>query len=154
MVTFQAIGRVSQDPVTRYDQSGSPVYNFNIAINRRFVRENGKKADFWRCVAFGKTAERMAKLQIAKGTKLYIQGEIQKEDYTDKNGVTKEQTQIIIADFDFCESKNTNTQAAAPVPTTATARPDTNTRPTRAQDMAPTDFMALNDGLDAELPFY
>ena len=91
MITFQAIGRVSQDPVTRYDQSGSPVYNFNIAINRRFVRENGKKADFWRYVAFGKTAERMAKLQIAKGTKLYIQGEIQKEDYTDKNGVTKEQ---------------------------------------------------------------
>ena len=141
MITFQAIGRVSQDPEIRHASDGSIIYNFNFAINRRFVREGGKKADFWRCAAFGKTAERLAKCQIAKGTKLYIQGEIQKDEYTDKNGNQRDSAQIIVNDFDFCESKPT-----AEAPKAAPA-------PKKAMEMQPQEFIELNDGIDAELPF-
>lgn len=155
MNTVTLMGRLAQDPQIR-QTAGGEAFNFNFAVNRRFIRtESGDpQADFFTCVAFGKTAERLGKCGITKGTKLLIQGELRNNTYTDKNGQKRTTTQIIVNDFDFCESKNATPQAAAPVPTTATARPDTNTRPTRAQDMAPTDFMALNDGIDAELPFY
>lgn len=148
MNTVTLMGRLSQEPETRYTQSGEAVYNFNFAVNRRFIRSGGPEADFFRCVAFGKTGERMSKLSIGRGTKLLIQGELQNQVWTDKNGNKRETTQIIVNDFDFCESKNTQAQGSAPAP----ARTETATKKPAAE--TPEDaFMRIPDGLDEDLPF-
>ena len=146
MNTVTLMGRLSQEPETRYTQAGETVYNFNFAVNRRFIRSGGPEADFFRCAAFGKTGERMSKLSIGKGTKLLIQGELQNQSWTDKNGNKRETTQIIVNDFDFCESKNAQGSAPAPSRTeTATKKPAAET---------PEDaFMKIPDGLDEDLPF-
>ena len=141
MNTVTLMGRLSQDPEIRHASDGSIVYNFNFAVNRRFIRNDGTKADFFRCVAFGKTAERLEKCQIQKGVKLLVQGELQNSIFTDQNGQRRRETQIIVNDFDFCESKPTaETPKAAPAPK-------------KAMEMQPQEFIELNDGIDAELPF-
>lgn len=149
MNTVTLMGRIAQDPETRYTQAGEPIFNFSFAVNRRFVRNGGPEADFFRCVAFGKTGERMDKLHISKGTKLLIQGELNNSKWTDKQGTQRETTQIVVNDFDFCESKNAGQGApAAAVP----ARRETATRRPAAE--IPEDaFMQIPDGIDAELPF-
>ena len=143
MINYHSIGRLSQDPEIRTTSNGEAVYNFNFAVDRRFQREGGKKADFFRCVAFGKTAERMQKCAIKKGTKLYVEGWLELDDYTDKNGIERQSVKITISDFTFCESKNATPQAATPAP-----------KPQRATEMTAQEFATLDPGIDAELPFY
>ena len=45
MNTVTLMGRLSQEPETRYTQAGETVYNFNFAVNRRFIRSGGPEAD-------------------------------------------------------------------------------------------------------------
>lgn len=146
MNTVTLMGRLSQEPEIRSTSAGTTVYNFNFAVNRRFVRTDGDpKADFFACAAFGKTAERLEKCNLTKGVKLLIQGELQNDSYTDRNGVKRVTTRIIVNDFDFCESKNqTTTGAPAPRRETATRKPAAE---------IPEDFMQMDDGIDEMLPF-
>ncbi len=83
---------------------GGIVARFRIAIPRRFKQEGQPEADFFNCVAFGKTAEIMEKLRIEKGTKLNIRAEVQNNDY-EKDGVKHYSDQMIVDFFEFCESK-------------------------------------------------
>ena len=131
-------GRVASDPETRTTQEGLEVYNF------RFCDE--LTSDFFSCVAFGRVAERMHKLTIAKGTKLTIFGSLKNDEFTDRNGVKRVVTKINVSNFSFGESKNAQGSAPAPARTeTATKRPAAET---------PEDaFMQIPDGLDEALPF-
>ena len=52
---------------------------------------------------------------------LLIQGEIQNDSWTDKQGNKRITTRIIVNDFDFCERKGTQA-AAAPAPSAPPAR--------------------------------
>jgi single-strand DNA-binding protein len=119
-------GRLTSDPEVRYTTDQKAVASFNLAVNRTFDREN---SDFFKCVAFGKTAETIEKL-VRKGTKLLIEGEIRNNNYTDKNGVKRYEMQVIVASFEFCESKGST-------------EPKVNEN----------GFMDIPDNIDEELPF-
>lgn len=120
-------GRTTNDPEVRYTADQKAVASFNFAVNRTFDREN---SDFFKCVAFGKTAETIEKL-VKKGTKLLLEGEIRNNNYTDKNGVKRYEMQVIVNNFEFCESKGQATQ------------------PQADKD----GFMSIPDGIAEELPF-
>jgi single-strand DNA-binding protein len=130
MNLFIASGRTTNEPETRYTNDGKAVASFNFAVNRIFDKEN---SDFFKCVAFGKTAETIEKL-VKKGTKLLIEGEMRNNNYTDKNGTKRYEMQVIVNSFEFCESKGNSTPTDAPKP-------------------SPTDFIAIPDGVDELLPF-
>ena len=57
------IGRLTKDPEVRYTQSNNTmVVSFNLAVNRRFTKENEERqADFISIVAWSKTAEFVSK---------------------------------------------------------------------------------------------
>ena len=146
MNTVTLMGRLSQDPEIRSTSAGKTVYNFNFAVNRRFVRTEGDpKADFFSCVAFGTTAERLEKCRLTKGVKLLIQGELQNDSWQDKQGNKRITTRIIVNDFDFCESKGVTAAE------TTTPRRETATKKPVAE--IPEDFMQMDDGIGEELPF-
>ena len=50
------IGRLTKDPEVREN-----VTRFSIAVDRRFKRDGEPTVDFFNCVAFGKTADFVAK---------------------------------------------------------------------------------------------
>ena len=113
-------GRLTNDAEIRYTNDGKAVASFNFAVNRTFDKEN---SDFFKCVAFGKTAETIEKL-VKKGTKLLLEGEIRNNNYTDKNGVKRYEMQVIVNSFEFCESKSTNGEPNNNVPTFAKTNDD------------------------------
>lgn len=132
MNLFIASGRTTADTETRYTNDGKAVASFNFAVNRIFDKEN---SDFFKCVAFGKTAETIEKL-VKKGTKLLIEGEMRNNNYTDKNGVKRYEMQVIVNSFELCESKSSGTAAPQTPPTTSADG-----------------FMDIPDNIDEELPF-
>lgn len=98
-------GRLCSDCDIRYTTDGKPVAKFRFAVNRRFAREGEQEADFFSCIAFGKTAETMEKCSIVKGTKLLLDAEVRNNNYTDKEGKKHYDTQVVVNSFEFCESK-------------------------------------------------
>lgn len=124
-------GRLTAEPEVRYTSDNKPVASFNFAVNRTFDKEN---SDFFKCVAFGRTAETIEKL-VRKGTKLLLEGEIRNNNFTDKNSVKRYEMQVIVNSFEFCESKKN-------------AAVDTSGFASNGDG-----FMNIPDGIDEELPF-
>jgi single-strand DNA-binding protein len=100
------IGRLTRDAEIRRTQSDNPllVASFSLAVDRRYKRDGQPDADFFNCSAFGKTAEVIEKY-TSKGAKIAIEGSIQNDNYTDKNGVNHSTYRVIVDAIDFCETK-------------------------------------------------
>jgi single-strand DNA-binding protein len=105
-------GRLCADPEVRVGTSGSAITSFNLAVDRRFKRDGDADADFFKCVAFGKTAE-FIEHYFHKGNKILIEGEVRNNNYTDKDGKMVYGTQILINAVEFGESK-ASSQATQP----------------------------------------
>ena len=127
-------GRLCADPEVRVGTSGNAITSFNLAVDRRFKRDGDADADFFKCVAFGKTAE-FIEHYFHKGNKILIEGEVRNNNYTDKDGKMVYGTQILINAVEFGESKAAASQATQP------------TKPSAD------DFNKVEPGTGEELPF-
>ncbi|MCR5396278.1 MAG: single-stranded DNA-binding protein [Lachnospiraceae bacterium] len=137
------MGRLTRDPEMRYGASGNGVASFSIAVDRRFKREGQPDADFFNCTAFGKQGEFVEKY-LHKGTKIVLDGEIQNNNYTNKEGQTVYNVQIIANSIEFAESK------------AAAASNGSYTAPTSDAPLATdagSDFINIPDNVDEKLPF-
>jgi len=113
------MGRLTRDIDMRFTQGekSTAVGRFSIAVDKRFKKEGEPDADFFNCIAFGKTAENIEKF-FKKGSKIAIVGELRNNNYTNKDGVKVYAIDIVVNEFDFCEGRN---QTAAPAPATEAA---------------------------------
>lgn len=105
-------GRLTRDPETRATQGGTAVATFSLAVDRR-KKDDG--ADFIRCVAFGKTAETIARY-VRKGHMFGVTGRLSTRSYENKNGQKVFVTEVIVSDFTFLQPKdgNASTQQQTP----------------------------------------
>ncbi|MBR0290121.1 MAG: single-stranded DNA-binding protein [Selenomonadaceae bacterium] len=84
-------------------KSGNTTYaRIGLAVNR--PRSTKKEVDFFNLVAFGKTAEVMAKY-LSKGSKILVEGQLRFSQYEDKNGQKQRSTDILIENVEFLDSK-------------------------------------------------
>lgn len=139
MNSVNLTGRLTRDPEVRYTDGGTSIARFSVAVDRKFTQENGPKADFPNCVAFGKTAEFIEKW-FAKGMKIEITGRIQTGSYKNQDGNTVYTTDVVAEQVGFAESKASNS---------------TNNGSAKYNRPVPGDdgFMDIPDGIDDELPF-
>jgi len=100
------IGRLTKDPEIRYTEANNiMVTNFNLAINRRFVKEGDERqADFINIVAWSKTAEFISKY-FRKGQQVGIVGRIQTRNWEDEQGQKHYITEVIAEEVYFADSK-------------------------------------------------
>lgn len=143
MNRFSFIGRLTADPEIRRTQDGKPVVRYRFAVNRTFKRDGDPDADFFQIVMFGNPAERFEKLNVQKGTKLLIEGDIRNNNYTDKDGVKHYDINFVANTFEFCEKKG-----EAPVQKPQDAAPSYQTA---MQSFADNDgFMFMSDDASDE----
>lgn len=100
-VTLQ--GRLVADPEIRSTQSGIAVASFRIAVERYFKdKETGeRKADFFNVTAWRGTADFVCKY-FHKGDQIVVDGKLQNNEYTDKDGNNRVSTQVILESAYFC----------------------------------------------------
>ena len=106
MNKVQLIGRLTKDTELKATTTGVALVHFSVAVDRR---SQDQDADFFECIAFGKTAEFIAKFFL-KGMKIAVVGRIQNNNYKDKNGVTHYGNNIVVEEAEFCERKATQTE--------------------------------------------
>lgn len=103
-------GRLGRDPELRYTQSGDAVATFSVASDRSVKDESEpsgwrQQTEWFRVVAWRSLAERSAK-NLTKGMRVYVEGRIQTQEYTDKQGQKQRSTEVIADDFISLESRN------------------------------------------------
>lgn len=110
-------GRLTAHPELKKTPNDISVTSFSIAINRKHSKEE-QVADFIDIVAWRGTAEFICKF-FQKGSSICIVGQLQKRQYTDKDGNKRYVVEVVAEEAMFVDSKsaNGNTQAA-PTPYT------------------------------------
>lgn len=105
------IGRMTKNPDLSYTTQNTAFSRFTLAVDRPIKREGQPTADFISCVAFGKTAETIAKY-LVKGSKIAIEGRWSTGSYTNQNGNKVYTNDCTVERMEFVESKkdgNTST---------------------------------------------
>ena len=115
MNTITLLGRLTKNPEARYTSTGKAVTLFTLAVNRPYTNTDGQReADFINCQAWGKTAEVVGN-HVSKGDRLLVEGRLQIRSYTDKEGVKRYATEVVVNRVEFIEQKkdsNVKTEAS------------------------------------------
>lgn len=99
------MGRLTYDPELRSTQSGVSVVRITIACDRSYQKSNEeRKADFIDVTAWRQTAEFISRY-FHKGSMIAVQGSIQTDNYTDRDGNKRKSFQIVANNVSFCGSK-------------------------------------------------
>ena len=103
------MGRLVADPEVRFStgENATCIASFNLAVDKRFKRKNdpdAPNADFFRITAMGKLGE-FAEKYLKKGTKILMEGRVENNNYTNKDGQKVYGFQFIAENIEFAESK-------------------------------------------------
>lgn len=91
------VGNLGDNPETKYTASGTAITTVSVATSEAWTdKQSGEKmekTEWHRVVFFGRLAE-IAGEYLTKGSKVYVEGSLTTEKYTDKQGVERYATKI------------------------------------------------------------
>ncbi|WP_020178836.1 single-stranded DNA-binding protein [Methylopila sp. M107] len=94
------IGNLGKDPEVRRLNSGEPVVNLRIATSETWrdkqSGERREKTEWHQVVIFNENLAKVAEQYLRKGSKVYLEGQLQTRKYTDASGVEKYSTEIVL----------------------------------------------------------
>ena len=97
------IGNLGRDPEVRKLPSGDPVVNLRVATTESWRdKASGEKRDKteWHSVAiFNENLARVAENYLRKGTRVYIEGQLQTRKWQDKDGQDRYSTEVVLQGF-------------------------------------------------------
>jgi len=97
------VGNLGRDPEVRAMQSGDKVCNLSVATSERWKDKSSgemqEKSDWHRVVIFDQKIAEVAEKYLAKGSKVYLEGQLQTRKWTDNSGVEKYSTEVVLQKF-------------------------------------------------------
>ena len=97
------VGNLGKDPEIRRTQDGRPIANLSIATSETWRDKNSgerkEKTEWHRVVIFNEGLCKVAEQYLKKGAKVYIEGALQTRKWTDKAGVEKYSTEVVLQGF-------------------------------------------------------
>lgn len=95
------IGRLTKNPELRFTSSNIAVTTFSLAVDRI----GSEETDFIDIVVWRKQAENCNKY-LEKGSKVAVEGSIQKRSYENKNGEKRYLTEVVAENVQFLDTKS------------------------------------------------
>src|SRR5258705_10810678 len=97
------IGNLGRDPEVRRLTSGDPVVNLSVAPSESWrdkaSGERKERTEWHRVVIFNENLAKVAEQYLHKGSKVYLEGQLQTRKYTDKDGAEKYTTEVVLQRF-------------------------------------------------------
>ena len=97
------VGNVGQDPEVRQFQNGGQVCSFSLATSETWKDKNTgerrEKTEWHRISIFSEGLIRVVQSYVKKGSKLYIEGQLETRKWQDQNGVDKYSTEVVLRGF-------------------------------------------------------
>ena len=97
------VGNLGREPEARAMQNGGKVVTFSLATNESWrdkaTNERRDKTEWHRVVIFNQNLGDIAEKYLQKGSKVYLEGQLQTRKYTDQSGQEKYTTEVVLQAF-------------------------------------------------------
>lgn len=97
------VGNLGADPRVSNTQSGTKIVNFNLATSDRWrdkaSGETKERTEWHRVVIFNPQLAETAERYLHKGSKVYLEGQLQTRRYQDNNGQEKFTTEVVLQNY-------------------------------------------------------
>lgn len=127
------IGNLGKDPESRFTQAGKEIVSMTLAVTEKWKDGNGERkerTEWVRIVVFNEGLGKVAKSYLKKGSKCYIEGQMQTRKWTDQAGEEKYTTEIVVPSFggylellDSPAGRSGNGEAQSPLPESQPQQP-------------------------------
>ncbi len=97
------VGNLGADPEVRRTQDGRPIVNLRVATSENWrdknTGERKEKTEWHRVVIFSEGLCRIAEQYLKKGSKVYLEGQLQTRKWTDKDNIERYSTEVVLQGF-------------------------------------------------------
>jgi single-strand DNA-binding protein len=96
------VGNLGADPESRSLNNGGEVVNIRVATSENWKDRDGnrqERTEWHNVVIFNENLGRVAKSYLRKGSKVYLEGQLQTRKWTDNNGNDRYTTEIVLQRF-------------------------------------------------------
>ena len=96
------VGNLGADPEARSLNNGGEVVNMRVATSEQWKDRDGnrqERTEWHRVVIFNENLGRVAKNYLRKGSKVYLEGQLQTRKWTDQSGQDRYTTEIVLQRF-------------------------------------------------------
>ena len=96
------VGNLGADPEARSLNNGGEVVNMRVATSEQWKDKDGnrqERTEWHNVVIFNENLGRVAKTYLRKGSKVYLEGQIQTRKWQDQSGNDRYSTEIVLQRF-------------------------------------------------------
>jgi single-strand DNA-binding protein len=97
------VGNLGKDPDVRRTQDGRPIVNLSVATSDNWrdkaTGERKEKTEWHRVVIFNEGLCKVAEQYLKKGSKVYLEGQLQTRKWQDQSGQEKYSTEVVLQGF-------------------------------------------------------
>jgi single-strand DNA-binding protein len=97
------VGNLGRDPEVRRLNSGAPVVNLRIATSENWrdkaTGERQERTEWHNVVIFNENLAKIAEQYLKKGSKVYLEGQLQTRKWQDQSGQDKYTTEVVLTRF-------------------------------------------------------
>jgi single-strand DNA-binding protein len=96
------VGNLGDDPEVRSLNNGGEVVNMRVATSESWKDRDGNKqerTEWHRVVIFNENLGKVAKSYLRKGSKVYLEGQIQTRKWQDQSGQDRYSTEVVLQRF-------------------------------------------------------
>lgn len=112
------IGNLGQDPEVRHTQDGRPICNLSVATTDSWrdkqTGEKRERTEWHRVVIFNEALTKIAGDYLRKGSKVYLEGQLQTRKWQDNSGQDRYTTEVVLQSFGgvmvFLDKKQDNSE--------------------------------------------
>jgi len=97
------VGNLGKDPEVRRTQDGRPIVQLSVATSESWrdkaTGDRKEKTEWHRVVIFSEGLCRIAEQYLKKGSKIYVEGQLQTRKWTDKDNIERYSTEVVLQNF-------------------------------------------------------
>src|SRR5262245_23775643 len=97
------VGNLGADPEVRHTQDGRPIVHLRVATSDSWrdkqSGERREKTEWHRVTIFSEGLAKVAQQYLRKGSKVYLEGQLQTRKYQDQSGQDRYSTEVILQGY-------------------------------------------------------
>jgi len=146
------IGRLGNDPEIRTTQDGRSVVSFSLATSDTWrdknTNERKERTEWHRIVIFNEGLSKVVEQYVKKGSRVYLEGQLQTRKWQDQSGQERYTTEIVLQNYSGnLTILDSSSDGPASIPSSSSSQLDQFNQTTSAS----TEEIA--DEFDDEIPF-
>ena len=154
------VGNLGRDPEVRFMQSGDKIVQLNVATSESWrdkaSGERRERTEWHRVVIFNPNLAEIAEKYLRKGSKAYIEGQLQTRKWQDQSGAERYTTEIVLSRFrgelTLLDGRGESTGAGEP-PAAYAAEAGPGGGPGLGSGRGQAGGRSMRDELDDDIPF-